>query len=97
MLEQQIQAKIIKELKKRGCYVVKVITASTSGVPDILACCKGKFYGIEVKRPGNKPSALQIANMGMIVKAGGISFVAYSVEDLDEGRIGESEEVVGDA
>jgi len=33
--EQDIQRKIIKYLEAKGAYVVKVISASKSGVPDI--------------------------------------------------------------
>lgn len=29
------------------------------GVPDIIACIGGEFWGIEVKREGKKPTALQ--------------------------------------
>ena len=33
-----------------------------AGIPDIIACIKGRFIGIEVKDEGNKPSELQLAH-----------------------------------
>ena len=89
MTEQQIQKKIITYLEKQGCYVVKVITASKAGVPDLLACCGGQFYGLEVKTPIGRPSKLQLANVAKIVTAGGVAKIARSVDDVKE-VLGES-------
>ena len=82
MTEQELQASIIKYLQAKGGYTVKVVTATKAGVPDIIACLNGKFYGIEVKIGNNKPSALQIANLKAIDKAGGIGILAYSLDDV---------------
>jgi hypothetical protein len=46
-----------------------------SGVPDIIACYKGKFVGIECKANGNKPTALQQKHLRDISISGGISLV----------------------
>lgn len=63
MLEKDFQAKIIKYLKSKGCFVWKTQQNATTqaGVADIFFCLEG-FYGfIEVKksktaklRPGQK-------------------------------------------
>ena len=53
-MEKVIQSKIKSYLETRGAYVVKVIQASKSGVPDLLVCYKRLFIGIEVKRPSTK-------------------------------------------
>lgn len=83
MLEQAIQKKIISYLESIGWYVVKVIQANRRGVPDIIACdSKGTFWGIEVKRKGNKPTKLQLYNLDQINFRGGKSMVAYSVEEV---------------
>lgn len=82
MLEQKLQSQIIKYITARGGYAVKVITATKAGVPDIIACLDGKFYGIEVKVGDNKPSPLQLANLRQIAKAGGIDILAYSLDDV---------------
>ncbi len=87
MTEQDYQKKIIKLLESRGAYVVKVSVASKKGVPDVLACYKGKFIAVEVKTPktmGNV-SPLQVVNLRKINDAGGIATVAWShymVEDI---------------
>ncbi len=47
----------------------------TSGVPDIVACIKGKFIGIEVKAGDNKPTALQEKNLADIARVGGFAVV----------------------
>lgn len=45
-----------------------------SGVPDILGCYFGKMFGIEVKRPGCKPTTIQKRRMEEIEAAGGKAF-----------------------
>ena len=84
MTEQQIQKKIIQYLEQEGYYVVKVISASKSGVPDILTCIEGRFVGIEVKKPETKTnvSKLQEYNLDKINEAGGVSTVAWEVEQV---------------
>ena len=46
-----------------------------SGVPDIIACWRGKFVGIECKANGNKPTGLQQKHLRDISISGGISLV----------------------
>ena len=46
-----------------------------SGVPDIVACFKGKFIGIECKAGKGVPTALQLRELKSIEEAGGISMV----------------------
>lgn len=73
-------------LKGKGAYYVKYFGNSYSqvGVPDILACYKGRFIGIEVKNETGKTSPLQDYNLASIKRAGGISLVARSVEDVSK-------------
>lgn len=79
MRESQIQANIIKSLKKDypNAYIIKVTSATKRGVPDIIACINGRFIGIEVKTPKTikNVSKLQEKNILDITKAGGFSFV----------------------
>lgn len=63
MTEQQIQTKIINTLTRAGWYVNKLINTSKKGVPDLIAHKDGKTVYIEVKRPGQKPRALQVFRM----------------------------------
>lgn len=82
MKEQDIQRKIIKYLESVGAYVVKVVASNKSGTPDILACYRGIFLAIEVKRHETKTnvSELQEYNIKKIKEAGGVAIVSW---DLD--------------
>jgi Holliday junction resolvase len=50
-----------------------------SGVPDIIACIDGHFFGFECKAEGNSPTALQMKELEAIDKAGGYAFVVEGV------------------
>lgn len=82
--EQLVQTKIKKYLESKGAYVVKVVKATKAGVPDLIACYKGKFLAIEVKT--NKTLAsltkLQQYNLNLVLQARGVAIVATCVEDI---------------
>lgn len=84
MREKTVENAIKKYLKSKGAYVVKYHGNQFSqvGVPDLLVCYQGRFLGIEIKNETGKTSPLQDVNIEQIKKAGGISFVARSVEDV---------------
>jgi Holliday junction resolvase len=85
--EQDIQRNIIKYLEGRDYYVVKIITASKRGVPDILACSpEGVFTAIEVKARGKLSQVTQLQEMSLAVirQRGGVAFVADSVASVIE-------------
>lgn len=93
MREKNIENKIKAYLKSKGAYYFKHHGNQFSqvGVPDIIACYKGHFIGIEVKNLTGKTSPLQDVNLKMINEAGGYGFVARDVdhvkrilEDIDE-------------
>jgi Holliday junction resolvase len=72
--EKKLQKKIIKELQDLGAYVVKTITVSKNGVPDIICCLNGFFLAIEVKGDTNSATKLQEFNINQIKKAKGEAF-----------------------
>lgn len=84
--EQQIQKKIITYLESKGCYVVKVVSATKGGVHDIIGCYEGAFFSIEVKTPSTRGnvSKLQEYNLDMVREAGGYSIVAWDVDMVEE-------------
>ena len=41
-----------------------------------------RFVAIEVKRPGGKPSKLQLAQLNRIQASGGVAMIAESVDDV---------------
>jgi Holliday junction resolvase len=57
--ESILQSKIIKALEADGWIVVKTITLSKSGFPDIFAFRNKETIFIEVKAPNGVASALQ--------------------------------------
>ena len=64
--EKNFENKIKGFLKDHGCWFLKYwggAAYTKSGIPDILACCNGKFLGIEVKAKNGKPSELQLYNL----------------------------------
>jgi hypothetical protein len=60
----------------------------STGVPDFLVCCNGRFIGIEAKAGKGKPTALQLSNLRQIVDAGGVALV------VNESNINELEEIL---
>lgn len=84
--EAKVKAQVDKVLKDLGAYSCKPMTGGygASGVPDILACVRGRFVGIECKAKGNKTTALQDYNLAQIKRAGGIALVVdeFNVHQL---------------
>ena len=54
----------------------------TAGIPDIIACIGGRFYGFEVKTDSGKPTKLQEATIRKILAAGGTALVVRSVDEV---------------
>lgn len=77
--EKNFENRIKSFLKENNIWFVKFFANgfTKSGVPDILACIKGRFVGIEVKAEKGKPSPLQIYNKEQIEKSGGIAYILY--------------------
>jgi hypothetical protein len=73
--EKKVKDKVKAMLKEKGAYFFMPATAGfgKSGVPDIVACLDGKFWGIECKAQPNKPTALQEKNLAQIMDAGGVA------------------------
>lgn len=59
LTEQKIQSKIIKKLKEKGYFVIKLIKTNVNGIPDLIAVKENETIFIEVKRPNGKLSELQ--------------------------------------
>ena len=75
--EKWVKQQVVKMLKERHLYYFfPVAGAYTSiGVPDIVACIKGRFVGIECKAGNNRPTELQLRNLESIRDNGGIALV----------------------
>lgn len=75
--EKKVKDKVKKVLVDAGAYYFMPGTHGfgASGVPDIVGCYQSKFFGIECKAGGNKPTALQLRNLSHITTAGGYALV----------------------
>ena len=85
MKESDIVRTILKYLKTvPNCFSWKEHGGmyGTAGIPDIIACINGHFYGFEVKTENGKPTKLQEATIRKILAAGGTALVVRSVDEV---------------
>ena len=84
--EKKVKDAVKKILNSHEAYYFSPVTGGfgTSGVPDIVACIKGKFIGIEAKAGKGKPTALQEKNLMNIMNTGGIAVLVneHGIEPL---------------
>jgi Holliday junction resolvase len=82
--EAKIGKKIREFLESKGAFVFKIHGSATmlAGLPDLIVCYQGRFIGVEVKQPGQKPTLRQLYVHRLIEKAGGLVIVATSVDDV---------------
>lgn len=74
-----------------GVHRNRMVNLGESGWPDIIGLLgrsygakAGHFLGVEVKKPGNKTTPLQDSVLARIEEYGGITIVAYSIEDVQK-------------
>jgi hypothetical protein len=79
--ESKIEKKVVEWCRKNGVLNYKFASPSNRGVPDRVLMFKGKVMFLELKRPGNEPTALQDMNMTKIRAAGVWATWANSYED----------------
>jgi hypothetical protein len=95
--EQSIQKSIIDLLRLKHFVVFKhhstgftqrdgnpiYFKYGEKGIADIIACSPtGRFWTIEVKKPGGKLSNDQIVFLNRVRGNGGIAIVAHSIDDV---------------
>lgn len=82
-LERSIVTGILKWLQTvPECKAIKTYgDAKRKGEADISGCIRGQRFELEVKRPGEKPTALQTAILEQWDKAGAVTGVVRSVSD----------------
>lgn len=75
--EAKVKKKVVAQLKELRAYYFYPVTGGygRSGVPDIIGCYEGLFFGIECKAGKNKPTPLQEKNLKEIRDAGGLDMV----------------------
>lgn len=75
--EAKVKASVKKLLDTHDVYHFSPYQAGMgrAGIPDIIACHKGRFLGIEVKAGKGTTTALQDRELSRINTAGGIAIV----------------------
>ena len=88
-LEHMKEADIVKAIVKYlrtvpRCFFWKEHGGmyGTAGIPDIIACIDGRFFGFEVKTEDGNPTKLQEATIRKILAAGGVALVVRSVDEV---------------
>lgn len=71
MLERDLENKLVVYAKSHGVYTRKFVSPAQRGVPDRVFLAKGRVLFLEVKRPGEEPTKLQLHEMATIRKHGG--------------------------
>lgn len=54
----------------------------TAGIPDIIACVRGRFFAFEVKTATGKATPLQKATLQKILASGGTAAVVRSLDEV---------------
>ena len=87
--EAKVKKVVVNQLRNLGAYYFYPVTGGygRSGVPDIVGCYRGRFFGIECKAGRNTPTPLQQINLDDIEKQKGIALVVneknmHSVQDI---------------
>lgn len=83
-LEKSVTDTILDVLRKRGAFAEKIHGGGQQrrGLPDIIACYRGRFLAVETKREDNKPEPAQCRIHAEILSARGFVVVAYTVGDV---------------
>jgi Holliday junction resolvase len=83
MKESQLQTQIKNRLTKHGWLVVKIISSSMNGIPDLMCIRKGVVMFLEVKTDLGVVAPLQEYVMKVLNSNQIHSRVVMSVEDVD--------------
>ena len=82
MIEQKLQSKIKSFLKKEGWIVIKTITLSENGYPDLICFRQGVTLFLEIKAQGETPKPLQEYRLRELKKQGFKAFWTDNYEDF---------------
>ena len=82
--EGRIESYLVRQCKIHGLLCYKFTAPSTAGVPDRIVIGNGQTVFVELKAPGEKPRALQIAIHRQIRAHGGTVFVIDTKTGVDD-------------
>ena len=89
--EHELQTAIIALIRKRGGVATRVnsgnivnsIRGASKGTADIIACYRGRYLAIEVKSSKGKPTIEQLVFGDNVRMAGGVFFVTWNLETVN--------------
>ena len=84
MHESVLTRRVISGLKKEyggSWHKIHGSPYQRAGLPDIIGCLKGQFFGIEVKMPGNRPTDLQRATLEKLASDGAVCGIVHSLSE----------------
>ena len=82
MHESVIQAAIVKELTKNGWMVVKILTCTLNGWPDLQAHKEGRTVFIEVKAAAGIVAPLQQYRHRKLIEQGFEVIIARNLDHI---------------
>lgn len=82
MLEKNIEKKCNEWAEKQGWWQRKFVSPNQRGVPDRLYIRNGKVVFVEFKKPGSKPTALQVKTINEMYAHGATVHVVDNLEDF---------------
>jgi Holliday junction resolvase len=83
MKESQLQTLIKNRLTKHGWLVIKIISSTMNGIPDLMCIRKGVVIFLEVKTEEGVVAPLQDYVMKVLQSNGVHSRVVRSIDDVD--------------
>lgn len=82
MREKIIEKELVRAVKDKGGIAPKFTSPGFAGMPDRLVLLPGGRMGfVELKAPGKKPSALQLARHRLLRRLG---FKVYVIDKIDQ-------------
>lgn len=84
MLERRVEQRLVERAKEAGGLAIKWVAPGLSGVPDrIVILPGGRVIFVELKAPGERPTALQSRIHQMLTRLGADVRVVDSLEGAD--------------
>ena len=85
MLEKEVEQHLIAAVRKSGGLCLKFVSPGWAGAPDRICLFPGgRVIFVEVKRPNNKPRALQMRRKEQLERKGFRTEVVDSYEAVDD-------------
>jgi Holliday junction resolvase len=81
-LEKDIEARLVKLVKRHGGAAYKFNSVNNRSVPDRVCIFSGKTFFVEVKRPGKKLTANQEIKIKEMRSLGGVVWWVSTFEEV---------------